>query len=80
MIFDATVKLGDIITAASILAGGLVVLATMRADLAGLNRRLDVVEVELKRQTEILIALARVDERLIALERRIDAEHEAGRG
>jgi hypothetical protein len=72
MTFDSTVNLGQVITLFGFLAGGVVAFVSMRADLSAQARRLAFVEMEMRKQTDILVEFARQDERLRAFEHRLD--------
>lgn len=90
MNLDGTITVGDLITAASIAVGGIGVAYTMVFKLAALedgqkktDGRIDGLETELKKQTEILVQLAeqrgriasveaQYRERMIAIDKRMD--------
>jgi hypothetical protein len=80
MIVDWSVNLGNLLQIASILGGGLVVLATMRSEarfsrqqLKDHHDRLHEIEDELKKQTDVLVTLARQDEQIKGMSTRIAA-------
>ena len=64
MMFEGTVHLGDILQSLAILGGGIVVFVELRQNMKSQGRRLDGVEDEIKKQTEILISIGRQDEQL----------------
>lgn len=70
MIFEGTITLGNVLTIASILTGGLVFLFTLRADLNALHGRVARVETGLEaglsKMTDELIQVAKQEERLNA--------------
>lgn len=71
MNFDLVLRLGDIVQVMSIAAGGLLVFSQMRVESKSNRERLDRVEDELAKQTEILTRLAAGDARMDGLERRL---------
>lgn len=79
MNFDTTITLGNLITIGSLLFGligaGYSIyfrLNGMQGSLSKIDKRIDGVDDELKKQTEILIELASQRARMNALERRMD--------
>jgi len=55
-----------------IVLGGVAMLATLRSNVRELTRRVVGVETDVKKLVEVLVALARQDERLDALNRRVE--------
>ncbi len=72
MLIDWTVRIGDVLTVASILGGGFWLVASSRVELKDHGDRLKEIELELRKQTDTLVALARQDQRLDDHERRLD--------
>lgn len=79
MIFDWTITLGNLLTVGSFLLGGIIVLVgafvqfkSLQVNLGNVSDRMDKIEEELKKQTQILVDQAAARERMIAMERRID--------
>ncbi|MBY6239797.1 hypothetical protein [Methylosinus sp. Sm6] len=71
MPIDFSLRLGDLLQVAAIAAGGLMVFATMRADLRIINVRLDKADDELKKQTAILAQLSAGEARMDGIDRRL---------
>ena len=78
---DWTISIGAVVQTATIAVGGIGVVAAMRADLAHITKRLDRLDDEAEKQTNILVQLAeqkvRQDEfgiRLSELTRRLDRD------
>jgi ABC-type long-subunit fatty acid transport system fused permease/ATPase subunit len=74
MLFDATVNLGQLITIVPILVGGAIVFGSLRQILKDQGVRIESLEEESKKQTEILIKIATQDQRLADLERRMESQ------
>jgi K+/H+ antiporter YhaU regulatory subunit KhtT len=79
MPIDPNIRFGDLLQIAVIAAGGLMVFATMRADLRTINARLDKADEELKKQTAILAQLSAGEARMDGLDRRLTLLEEARR-
>jgi hypothetical protein len=71
--FDPSISAGTILTFIGFVVGGLGVVYTMRAEVRGLLARMVDVEVELRKMSDVLVAIARQDERLNAVDRRLDS-------
>lgn len=69
--FDMAIRLGDIMQIITIAAGGLMVLGYMKAEARNNDKRLEWLEGEMMKQTEILARLASGEERMNGLDRRI---------
>lgn len=65
-------SIGDLITILSYLGGVIGAVYLLYYRLANIERRLNGVDDELKKQTEILVQLATQRERLNALDKRVD--------
>ena len=84
MSIDWTINLGHILTIVGLVSGGLVFVLTVRSDVnsikateGGVQRRLDAVEGDLRKITDVLVEIARQDERLNAHAARILSLEEA---
>ena len=71
MIFDLTVNLGNLLTILSFLVIGISIAASIRSQVTTMAIRLLSLETEIKKLSEVLIALGRQDERLNALDDRL---------
>ena len=69
---EMTISIGNLLTILAFLVGGIGFVYTIRSDVRAQGLRLDAVESGLRKLSEILIALGRQDERLNAIDRRID--------
>lgn len=69
---EMTISLGNLLTILAFLIGGIGFVYTIRSDVRAQGERLDAVEHELQKLSDILIALGRQDERLNSMDRRID--------
>lgn len=69
---EMTISIGNLLTILAFLVGGIGFVYTIRSDVGAQGQRLDAVESELRKLGEILIALGRQDERLTAMDRRIE--------
>jgi len=84
MLIDWTINFGHILTIVGFVSGGLVFVLTVRSDVnsikateGGVQKRLDAVESDLRKITDVLVAIARQDERLNAHAARILSLEEA---
>lgn len=73
--FDQTINLGQVLEVAGIIGGGILVfirmgekVRTLSKDVGDIDKRLDRVDEELKKQTEILVSLGAQDARLTNVE------------
>lgn len=68
MVFDATIRVSDLFVGLAMLIGGYGAFLSVRNEVK--NQRADIAQVklEMKKQTDILIAIARQDERINNLE------------
>ena len=78
MIVDWTINIGNILTAVGFLVGGLFFVFTIRSDVnsiksdeAAAARRLESVEGELSKMTQVMLDIARQDERMKSFEWRL---------
>jgi hypothetical protein len=70
--FDPTINYGHILTAATFIAAGSAAFLGMKIELQNLNQRVAKIEATLQQLANIVVATARQDERLKAIERRVD--------
>lgn len=71
---DLTVNLGHIITILTVLGGIWTAFVTMKASVRGLSERMGGAEAELKKMSDVLITVARQDERMVAMDQRMLAQ------
>ena len=71
MLLDFTVNLGHVLTIASFLIGGVAFVYAIRGDVGSIKARMEVVESEIRKISDILITVARQDERMNAFDRQI---------
>ena len=79
MIFDTTISIGNIITILAFLFGGAMLIGRTKANVNILSERLQSVEKEIHKLTEVLVTLGRQDERLTAIDKRVE-DLRRGRG
>jgi hypothetical protein len=77
--FDSTVNLGQLITFLGFIIGGVSFVVAVRLKIEILHDRMSDVETELKKMTNVMIELGRQDERLNAMDHRLD-DLQRGRG
>jgi hypothetical protein len=70
--FDPTINYGHILTAATFIAAGLAAFLGMKIELQNLDQRVIKIEATLQQLANVLVVTARQDERLKAMERRVD--------
>jgi len=78
--FDPTINYGHILTAATFIAAGLAAFLGMKFELQDLNQRVAKVEATLQQLANIVVVTARQDERLKAIERRVERLEEPSPG
>lgn len=71
---EQTITIGNIIEIAVIAVGGISVFITLRNTVANIKADVDSLQVEIKKLGEILVSLARYDERLVSLDKRVTAQ------
>lgn len=71
-VFDPTINYGHVLTALSFILAGIGAYYGMRAELQGVDHRVAKIETTLQQLANVLVLTARQDERLIAIERRVD--------
>ena len=77
--FDWSINLGHILTVITFAIGGLSFVFAVRSDVRvmqraeiGVGDRLRAVETQMKQMTDVVVALARQDERLVSQQMRLD--------
>jgi K+/H+ antiporter YhaU regulatory subunit KhtT len=73
LMVEQSITIGNIIEIVVIAAGGISVFATMRNTVRNINSKVDDIQIEIKKLSDILIAQARFDVRLGGLEQRVSA-------
>ncbi|MGJ5029039.1 hypothetical protein ACQR1I_19530 [Bradyrhizobium sp. HKCCYLS2038] len=71
-LFDPTINYGHILTAVSFIVAGAGAFYGMRAELESVDQRVAKIESTLHQLASVLVVTARQDERLVAIERRVD--------
>lgn len=74
--FDWQVSLGNVLTIAAFILGGLAFVWTMKSQIDSLGNRTQAMEGELKKLVEVLINQGRQEERMNAIDHRILAQGE----
>jgi hypothetical protein len=75
--FDPTINYGHVLTVVSFVFAGTAAYYGMRAELQGVDQRVAKIENTLQQLATVLVLTARQDERLIAIERRVDRLEQA---
>jgi hypothetical protein len=75
--FDPTINYGHILTAVSFIIAGAGAYYGMRAELQNVDQRVAKIESTLQQLASVIILTARQDERLNAIERRVDRLEQA---
>ncbi len=70
--FDPTINYGHVLTVVSFMLAGAGAYYGMRAELQSVDQRVAKIENTLQQLANVLVLTARQDERLIAIERRVD--------
>ena len=70
--FDPTINFGHILTAMSFIIAGAGAYYGMRAELQNVDQRVAKIESTLQQLANVIVTTARQDERLNAIERRVD--------
>lgn len=70
--FDPTINYGHVLTASSFIMAGIGAYFGMSAELKSVDQRVAKIESTLQQLANVLVLTARQDERLIAIERRVD--------
>jgi hypothetical protein len=75
--FDPTINYGHILTAISFIVAGTAAYYGMRAELHNVDQRVAKIESTLQQLANVVVLTARQDERLNAIERRVDRLEQA---
>lgn len=70
--WDPTINLGHLVTFAGFVIGGLGVVFTLRSQVKSLSGDMVDVKAELKKLSDVMIAIARQDEAFKSVNRRLD--------
>ena len=70
--FDPTINYGHILTAVSFIIAGTAAYYGMRAELQNVDQRVARIESTLQQLANVVVLTARQDEKLTAIERRVD--------
>jgi hypothetical protein len=68
MVIDYSITIGNLVEIASIIGGGLMVLITLRGDVANMKSEVGGIQLEIKKISDILIAQADQNRRILHLE------------
>jgi hypothetical protein len=71
-LFDPTINYGHILTAVSFIVAGTAAFFGMKVELQNLDQRVAKIETTLQQLANVVVQTARQDERLNAIERRVD--------
>ena len=71
-LFDPTINYGHLLTAVSLIIAGAGAYYGMRAELHNVDQRVAKIEATLQQLASVVVLAARQDERLNAIERRVD--------
>jgi hypothetical protein len=71
-LFDPTINYGHILTAVSFIVAGTAAFFGMKVELQNLDQRVAKIEATLQQLANVVVQTARQDERLTAIERRVD--------
>lgn len=77
-LFDPTINYGHILTAVSFIVAGTAAFFGMKVELQNLDQRVAKIESTLQQLANVVVQTARQDERLNAIERRVDRIKQAG--
>jgi hypothetical protein len=77
--FDPTINYGHVLTALSIVIAGTGAYYGMSSELHNVDQRVAKIEATLQQLANVMVLTARQDERIIAIERRVDRLEEAPR-
>jgi hypothetical protein len=70
--FDPTINYGHILTAVSFIVAGSATFFGMKAELHNVDQRVAKIEATLQQLADVVVLTARQDEKLNAIERRVD--------
>ena len=77
-VFDPTINYGHVLTALSIVVAGTGAYYGMSVELHNVDQRVAKIEATLQQLANVVVMTARQDERLIAIERRVDRLEQMG--
>lgn len=70
---EQSITIGNIIEVLVIAGGGISVFSALRNTVKNINTKVDGIQTEIKKLSDILIAQARFDEKLTSIEKRVTA-------
>jgi hypothetical protein len=76
--FDPTINYGHILTAVTFIVAGSTAFIGMKAELHNVDQRVAKIEATLQQLANVVVLTARQDERLNAIERRVDRLERVG--
>ena len=68
MVIDYTITVGNLVEIAAIIGGGLMVMITLRGDVANMKAEVGAIQVEIKKIGDVLITQADQNRRILHLE------------
>jgi hypothetical protein len=68
MVVDYTITIGNIVEIASIIGGGILVMITLRSDVANMKTEMEGIQAEVKKIGDVLITQADQNRRILHLE------------
>jgi hypothetical protein len=68
MVIDYTITIGNLVEIASIIGGGLMVMITLRGDVANMKAEVNGIQLEIKKIGDVLITQADQNRRILHLE------------
>lgn len=71
-VFDPTINYGHVLTAVSFLLAAMGAYYGMRAEMSSMDLRVAKIEITLQQLANVVVLAARQDERIVAIERRVD--------
>ena len=71
-VFDPTINYGHVLTALSFVLAAIGAYYGMRAEMTGMDLRIAKIEITLQQLANVVVLTARQDERIVAIERRLD--------
>lgn len=76
-VFDPTINYGHVLTAGSFLVAAIGAYYGIRAEMSSMDVRVAKIELTLQQLANVVVLSARQDERIIAIERRLDRLEQA---
>jgi hypothetical protein len=68
MVIDYTITVGNLVEIAAIIGGGLMVMITLRGDVANMKAEVGAIQIEIKKIGDVLITQADQNRRILHLE------------